>query len=140
MCLLVSLKSSVVMSAELDLRTVSCASKSNFPFPKTVGFYTLDRNRNFLNDMSGLKYFKEPVDMNEVDFDLNVGFESFVKKPETAQNEGIRHVLRFILENIEALKSEFQSKTYVTTSHSWIHLIFDGVLGSRTILYASVAC
>ena len=75
----------------------------NFPFfrqPKEIGFLSLDINRKFRNDKSQLKYYIEPPDMKNVQFDLKIGYKEMIRKDENSK-EYINDVLRWIIANLE---------------------------------------
>lgn len=59
--------------------------KHNLPRPAIIGFYCIDKNREYLPTSENLKYiFNYP--MNEVEFNLNDGYSSFVPKDEEQLN------------------------------------------------------
>lgn len=72
----------------------------SFNFPKIVGYFSLDGKRNYLNDASQMKYFSYP--QNTVNFDLKIGFDTFVKK--TPVENDFNNILRFILKNFPKVR------------------------------------
>lgn len=68
----------------------------NLAFPKVIGYFSLNGQREFVGDLSSLKYFKVPQRIN---FDLNYGIQSYIKPPTDPKEEKLMHLLRFITEN-----------------------------------------
>lgn len=75
----------------------------NFPFfrqPKEIGCMSLDINRKFSNDKSQLKYYVKPSDMNNVNYDLKIGYNDMIRKDDNVK-EYINDILRWINRNLE---------------------------------------
>lgn len=73
-------------------------SKTIRPFPKfsrpeIVGFFSVDEDRNYQDSIRNLKYLNIPKRIN---FNLNKGDETYQDKPESAENEQLKHLLNFI--------------------------------------------
>lgn len=90
---------------ELDVNYVLFnEEKGTFAFPKLVGYFSLDGNRSFKSDLSGMRYLKYTHN-NKIDFDLNKGFSTFVNKnPFVERGEKITHLLEFIVKNYDKLR------------------------------------
>lgn len=72
--------------------------------PCIIGYFSVDQNRHFHpNDQSSCRYLKLPASDKPVHFDLNEGYELVKRKPESANNEKLDHILKFILLNLKTL-------------------------------------
>lgn len=78
----------------------------NFKRPRICGYFSVNKNREYVPDISQLKYFCGPTHerSRKVNYDLNSGIEKAVRKPDDL-NEGIVHLLQFILDNINTLRN-----------------------------------
>ncbi|XP_055689953.1 decapping and exoribonuclease protein-like [Lutzomyia longipalpis] len=65
--------------------------------PKVTGTFSIDRNRKYKDSLEQMNYFFYPGE--RVHWDLNVGYEIFEGKPESAKLEKIDHILEFIMTN-----------------------------------------
>ncbi|XP_025834342.1 decapping nuclease DXO homolog [Agrilus planipennis] len=75
--------------------------------PRPLECFSVDKNRKLMdNDLNCLRYFIYP----ELPLDLNDGFKSFIKKPDTAKHEGLKHLLEFVLKK-QLCINYFSSKT-----------------------------
>lgn len=79
------------------------------PFPKfnlpvIEGYFSIDRDRKYLDSLCNLKYLKVPHSIN---FNLNEGDKTYVDKLPSADEEQISHLLTFII----------QHKTFVLSKH-----------------------
>lgn len=90
----------------MDLRP----SQNIRPFPKFTkpmleGAFSVDKDRNFEDSFSNLKYLKVP---SKVNFDLNKGDDTYVDKPSSAANEQISQLLTFILHHKEMMSRQLK--------------------------------
>lgn len=76
----------------------------NFKLPKIIGYFSLDKDRNFVPNASNLKYIRMPNN-KRIQYDLNLGYENVQHKPD-GLNEKINHLLRFIVQNKKKLLNE----------------------------------
>lgn len=79
--------------------TLQVIRKNNYeyklPSPTIVGFFCIDKNRQFLPTSENLKYLYEYA--TRVNFNLNDGYDCFVPKDQQALNdEKLKHILRWI--------------------------------------------
>lgn len=93
------------LAFRLDVATAGSASAKfpSFKRPTEVASFSLDINRAFLNDRSMLKRFACPENGASVHFDLNCGYDTFIKKEETVK-ENLDDMLRCILLNRQLLR------------------------------------
>lgn len=96
---------------QLDVNAALAAPTSaTLAFPKIVGCYSLDSERNYQPNFSRLKYLV-PHHGNDVNFDLNRGFKQFLNKPPgAARDEKIDHLLEFIAKNFRKLRQPEQER------------------------------
>lgn len=73
--------------------------------PHILGYFSVDENRTFHPDQSNCKYLKLPPSNQPIQFDLNEGYELVKHKPESAHDEKLDHILKFILLNLKRLKA-----------------------------------
>ncbi|XP_075156871.1 decapping and exoribonuclease protein Rai1-like [Haematobia irritans] len=66
--------------------------------PQPIGFFSLDSERLFTANDSQLKYYKPPT-VEKFPLDLNCGLESAIKKPESARNELLDNLLKFLYDH-----------------------------------------
>lgn len=71
--------------------------------PNIIGYFSLDRNRQFSLDYSNCKYLKLPPNNQPVHLNLNDGYELVQHKSEAAEAEKLDHILRFILLKLKNL-------------------------------------
>lgn len=89
--------------------TLSARNVPSYAVPKIVGYYSLDKKRNFHPDLSQLRYFVRAG--RNVNFNLNHGFEHFVDKaPNFERDEKVDHILKFIETHFERLASPDEEK------------------------------
>lgn len=97
----------------MQLNVKDALSAKNVPsyaVPKIVGYYSLDKDRNFHPDLSQLRYFVAPSG-RKVNFNLNKGFEQFVDKaPNFERDEKVDHLLKFIETHFEKLAKPDQDR------------------------------
>lgn len=74
--------------------------------PKIVGCFSVGPGREFIPTGENLKYLSLPRDDDRLRIDLNEGFEIRVPKPDSAKQERIDHLLRFIVGNLDRLRAE----------------------------------
>ncbi|CAO1421853.1 unnamed protein product [Diamesa serratosioi] len=82
-------------------------SCNNLPFPKiskpqVIGAFSVNQNREVLSgklSLINLKYLKIPNPPRNLSYDLNRGDDTYVHKPESAHNEKLSHLFRFIQDN-----------------------------------------
>lgn len=73
--------------------------------PKIVGAFSIDGQRRYLSDRRNCKYLYKHFHPESVQYDLNEGIESVIRKPDLcSQEEKINHLLHFISENIKSLR------------------------------------
>lgn len=89
---------------QLDVKAaITSSTNASLAFPKIVGSYSLDNERNYQPNFSKLRYLTLP-NPHDV-FDLNRGFRHFVSKShDVARVEQIRHLLEFIANNLPRLR------------------------------------
>lgn len=74
-----------------------------FEYPKVVGYFSLNKQREYSPNLSSLKYLKcYPTD--RVFMNLNVGIEEYVKPGFNPKDERLMHLLQFIIEHFGALR------------------------------------
>lgn len=91
----------------------SCMSKSfpNFKKPKVCGYFSINKDRQYINDLSHLKYFYYPAldpESENLNLDLNKGFE--FRKPKDDSDEKINNLLDFIIRNFAVLRHGSRQK------------------------------
>ncbi|KAK0168491.1 hypothetical protein PV327_002282 [Microctonus hyperodae] len=77
----------------------------NFPYvskPKVIGYYSVDSDRQLHFDSSQLKYYCPPTN-DKINFDLNDGIHTVHRKPASANDEKIDHILQWIKQKIPPL-------------------------------------
>lgn len=98
-----------IKRADSELRRLSLETRNhrhfdiNFPFfrqPVEIGSFSLDINRKFENTRQQLKYYVNPRDPGNVNFDLRKGYDTMVRKDES-NKEYINDILRWIMKNEE---------------------------------------
>lgn len=72
--------------------------------PKIIGYFSINDDREYQADHSRLQYLKCPSKKKDLDLNLNSGFESVIPKPEC--DEKINFLLKYILNNINTLKTK----------------------------------
>ncbi|KZC11031.1 PREDICTED: decapping and exoribonuclease protein-like [Dufourea novaeangliae] len=85
-----------------DLQNNEC--KEYFTEPQIVGTYCFDGNRCYHSDLSQLKYYKEPRNLNNVDFNLDDNLNTIQKLDNI--NKKIDYLLKWISENFNHLQME----------------------------------
>lgn len=92
---------------QLNVNTaLETTPNASLAFPKIVGCFSVDAERNYQPSYTNLKYLTCP-DEGVVNFDLNRGFKRFINKlPTTAHEEKINHLLEFIARNFHKLRQE----------------------------------
>ena len=101
------LQSYNVTATSLQVFKVAPMSKyqKQFPFfrePKEVGCFSHDKDRKVVQTSQELKYYIPPSDPNSVAFDLNLGYNTFIKK-----DESVKEYLDDLLKWVVANKSKF---------------------------------
>lgn len=76
----------------------------NISKPRMLSGFSVDKNRQFIKNYSQLNYLKIPYEKN-LQLDLNIGFENRIEKPESAKNEKLDHILKYILSDFKELKN-----------------------------------
>lgn len=71
--------------------------------PHIIGYFSLNGEREYIPSAENLKYLKLPKDINNVNFDLNHGYENVIPKPASTSDEGLKHLLEFIIQNKQKL-------------------------------------
>ncbi|KAJ6638917.1 Decapping nuclease DXO like [Pseudolycoriella hygida] len=66
----------------------------------------INENREYLPDTRNCQYVYKKYRTERVHYDLNEGLENVIRKPESADNEKINHLLEFIVQNKQKLKRE----------------------------------
>lgn len=75
--------------------------------PKIVGCFSLNGNREYMADARNCKYvYKNYNQSNRVQYDLNIGIENVIRKPESSTDEKASHLLEFILRNKQKLRQQ----------------------------------
>lgn len=72
--------------------------------PKIIGSFSVDENRQYLPDARNCKYVYRNYRSDRVDFNLNDGIDEVKRKPDSAKDEKITHLLEFIARNKRKLK------------------------------------
>lgn len=95
---------------QLDVNAaLACQAQASLAFPKIVGCYSLDTDRNYQPNFSQLKYLVRPNE--NVNFNLNTGFKQFRKKGrDVAREEKIKHLLEFIARHYHKLRQPDEQK------------------------------
>ncbi|CAL7946550.1 unnamed protein product [Xylocopa violacea] len=68
-----------------------------------IGNFSVDGNRKYLNDLSQLKYYKEPADIDNVNFNLDENQNTVTK---SNVHKKLDFTLSWILENIDILRTQ----------------------------------
>ncbi|XP_055606371.1 decapping nuclease DXO homolog [Uranotaenia lowii] len=90
----------------------TCRKTVKFPTisqPKIVGCFSVGPDREYLPTGENLKYLNLPKPGKRLAIDLNDGFEIRRPKPDSAKQERIDHLLRFILNNEDRLRNRDES-------------------------------
>lgn len=88
---------------------LASGSQASLAFPKIVGCYSLDDERNYQPNLSQLKYLVHPNEV--VHFNLNKGFKQFRNKSrDIAREEKIKHLLEFIARHYHKLRQPDEKK------------------------------
>lgn len=80
--------------------------------PDIIGYFSVDRNRQFIPDFSNCKYLKLPPSNEPIQFDLNKGYEVVEHKPDSVNEEKLNHILNYILLNLKKLMAEMRNEKY----------------------------
>ena len=85
--------------------------------PEVVGYFSINGNREYLPDLSQLKYINPPINV-PVKLNLNHGIDKVIRKPPSVSEENLNHLLQWILLNSSKIKAppEFGR---------WLSYIFD---------------
>lgn len=67
-----------------------------FSRPQICGVFSVDSQRCYRNGMENLKYLNIPKNIN---FNLNLGDDKYLEKPNSSKDEKIKHLLAFIMNN-----------------------------------------
>lgn len=83
-------------------------SRAILPFPKFCkpaiqGYFSVDKDRRYQDSLCNLKYLKTS---SQVNFNLNKGNETYVDKPQCADEEKLNHILEFLMHNQTLLKQQ----------------------------------
>ncbi|XP_067631256.1 decapping and exoribonuclease protein Rai1 [Eurosta solidaginis] len=75
-----------------------------FEKPRPLGYFSVVGGilREYEPSASQLRYYKPPP-AKKFPLDLNEGMEKVIRKPESAHDEGLEHLFKFIFDNIERL-------------------------------------
>lgn len=90
--------------------------------PKIIGAFSIDENRQYLDDTRNCQYVYKHVDFDQPNFDLNAGIGNVVRKLESCQQEKLNQLLLYILKNVPKLVNNVASSN------------------SEKILYADFVC
>lgn len=83
----------------------------NFPSiskPEIVGYFSVDKNRQYVADLSQCKFIAHTDPNGSVRFDLNHGYTNVIHKNENL-NEKLEHLLQFIKQNIPLLRNPVEN-------------------------------
>ncbi|XP_055704490.1 decapping and exoribonuclease protein-like [Phlebotomus papatasi] len=81
--------------------------------PKVLGAFSIDKNREYHDDLENLKYLNVPGESGGiVHWDLNSGYENYLPKKEK-DNCNIDHILEFIVKNEKKIKNSGSSKKII---------------------------
>lgn len=72
--------------------------------PKIIGHFSLNENRQYFTDARNCKYVYKNYKSERVEYDLNDGIEHVKRKPDSAKDEKITHLLEFIIRNKRKLR------------------------------------
>lgn len=73
----------------------------DFEQPRISGYFSVNKNREYVPDISQLKYFYNPYSKNRsIYLDLNKGIENCNQRPEDL-DEKLDHLLNFVARNIQ---------------------------------------
>lgn len=75
--------------------------------PEVVGYFSLNGKREFLPDLSQLKYLQLPRS-NRINFNLNDGMEKVIRKPDDI-DERINNLLKWILVNYSKIQAPLET-------------------------------
>lgn len=70
----------------------------NITKPKIIGYFSINEKREFVPNHSSLQYLKLPSRSKPLNFDLNIGFENVIPKPNV--DEKIDVLLKYILHSL----------------------------------------
>lgn len=93
------------MTSLLPQQSLHCKQFPSYKKPNIVGYFSVDGDRNYMPTGINCKYVKMPKPGTRVQFDLNEGYQRVIKKPPSAANEKLDHLLTFISQNLSKLTS-----------------------------------
>lgn len=75
--------------------------------PEVVGYFSINGQREYLPDLSQLKYINAPRNGRGegVELNLNHGIDKVIRKPESASEEKINHLLQWIIYNSSQIEA-----------------------------------
>ena len=74
--------------------------------PVVVGYFSINAHREYSPNLSQLKYFKPPPPRkSRIELNLNSGIDKVIRKPESASNEKINHLLQWIIYNSSKIEA-----------------------------------
>ncbi|CAD5110749.1 DgyrCDS119 [Dimorphilus gyrociliatus] len=85
----------------------SLYTSSAFPYfrhPREIGSFSMDENREYLNNRSQLRYYNEAQAKSGTCYDLKEGYDTFISKDENYK-EYLDSLLQFITLNVEKFKA-----------------------------------
>ena len=91
-----------------------------FPYfrqPKEIGSFSQDHERHFQNDRSQLKFYCPPSDLHSCEFDLQAGYDNFIRR-----DENVKEYLNDLLRWIQTHRDSFAIPNAV--SNKYIYYIF----------------
>lgn len=86
-------------------QSLHCNQFPSFKKPSIIGYFSVDCDRNYIPTAINCKYVKIPKAGCQVQFDLNDGYQRAKKKPPSASNEKLDHLLKFISQNLNKLRN-----------------------------------
>lgn len=104
----------------------------NFPKfsqPKQLGTFSIDGQREFVNDDRNVKFYKEPFELNMVHYNLSKGYEMAILKNEEI-NEKLDSMLKWILTNRDKVVRKSVSQNQYRLSYDFV--CFRGLLTTLT--------
>lgn len=95
-----------IRKKDTNLRPSKFSEPASFPSiskPQIVGYFSVDKDRKYLDGAANCKYVAPFDTKRRVNFDLNHGYENVIHKIDEAADEKLDHILTFISKNLPKL-------------------------------------
>ncbi|XP_076246172.1 decapping and exoribonuclease protein-like isoform X2 [Calliopsis andreniformis] len=88
-------------------------STAEFSKPQIIGHYSIDGERRYFSDLSQLKYYKQPLDLKHVNFNLDDNSQTVYKEEDV--DVKLDFLLKWISENFKHLEMREDSGNSTTS-------------------------